>query len=68
MDKSLPPTLLVETWIQLARNNQSPDYPCSVIDKINTIFGSISEAELYLEMEKLDFHRELSNSQPGSNT
>lgn len=52
--KNQPPTiLLIETWVALAHNNKFPDAQKSIIEKINTIFDSIYEAELYLEMEKL---------------
>lgn len=53
MKNQYPSILLLETWIQLAQTKRFPDAQCSVADKINTIFGSISEAELYLEKEKL---------------
>ena len=53
MENRFPSTLLVEAWIQLAHQIRSPDAQCSVIDKINATFGSISAAELYLEMKKL---------------
>jgi hypothetical protein len=53
MENRFPSTLLIEAWIQLAHQKRSPDTQCSVIGKINATFGSVSEAELYLELEKL---------------
>jgi len=53
MNKQYPPTLLIETWLELAKNKKFPEAQQSVIEKINLTFGSISEAELYLEKEKM---------------
>jgi hypothetical protein len=46
-----PSILLVETWIQLARNDSFPEAQHFSIRRLETLFGSISEAELYLETE-----------------
>ncbi len=53
MENQNPPMLLLEIWIQLAQNDRFPEAQHFAIGRINTIFGSISEAELYLEKEKL---------------
>ena len=47
-----PSILLVETWIQLAKNDSFPEAQHFSIRRLETLFGSISEAELYLETEK----------------
>ena len=53
MNEQHPPLQLLETWIQLARNQRYPKTRHTALEKINNSFGSIYEAELYLEKEKL---------------
>ena len=53
MPQSIPSVFLLETWIELVHSRKCPDEPCSVAVKINTIFGSVAAAEIYLEKEKL---------------
>jgi hypothetical protein len=43
---------LLETWIQLARNDSFPDAQHFSLGRIKAIFGSIAEAEQYVKKEK----------------
>jgi hypothetical protein len=52
MKNEHPSLFLLETWIQLARNDSFPDAQQFSIGRIKAIFGSISEAEQYVETEK----------------
>jgi len=49
MTNQYAPILLIETWLELAKNNQFPEAQQAIIDKIKFAFGSVYEAELYLE-------------------
>ena len=57
MKKQYPPVLLIETWLELAQNNKFPEANQSIIDKINITLGSVYEAELYLEKQKIKCFR-----------
>jgi hypothetical protein len=52
MNGEHPSLLLLETWIQLARNDSFADAQYFSIGKIKAIFGSIEEAEQYVKTEK----------------
>ena len=60
MKNQTPSTILIQTWIEFAQNNKFPEAQQIVIDKINAIFGSVYEAELYVEKERLNGLRKAS--------
>ena len=53
MNQTLPPSILIKTWVDIARNTEYPEAQEIASQNLYMFFNDISQAELYLEIEKI---------------
>ena len=53
MNQSLPPSLLIQTWVDIATASDYPEAQEIACQKLNMYFDDVSHAVLYLEMAKV---------------
>ncbi|WP_166638768.1 hypothetical protein [Paraglaciecola marina] len=49
MPNQNPPTILVQTWLQLLKSDMEQEFKLEVERKITSVFGSIEVAVIYLQ-------------------
>ena len=59
MNQPLHPTLLIKTWLDIATASDYPEAQEIACKKLYMCFDDVSQAELYLEMEKIKLTSEL---------
>ncbi|MCJ8321935.1 MAG: hypothetical protein MJK12_20040 [Colwellia sp.] len=52
MSLTLPPSLLIQTWIDIATVTQYPEAQEIARKRLHMFFDDVNQAILYLEMEK----------------
>ena len=57
MERKFPPTLLIETWLDIANNHCYPEAQEVAFRNLSLSFDDISQAELYVEKQKLQLQR-----------
>ena len=59
MNQTLPPSLLIQTWVNIATAKQYPVAREKACERLHMFFDDVSQAVLYLEMKKTKISNEL---------
>ena len=54
MKRKSPSDIVIQTWIDIARKNKSPEAQKIATSKIEMFFDDVSQAELYLELDNIN--------------
>ena len=53
MNQTLPPSLLIQTWVDIAKASQYPEAQEIACQRLHMFFDDVGQAELYLTLEKI---------------